>query len=104
MAIKSEIEAYEFYAGVAERVQDSNLKSIFDGLANEEKGHKDFLESVLSGTKPLSIDETKDYKVSAMVDKPKLSVDMKPVDAVALAMKNEEEAMNTYTELAQIFC
>jgi rubrerythrin len=102
MAIASEIEAYEFYTGVAEKVQDTNLKSIFDGLANEEEGHREFLEGVLTGTKPLSIDETKDYKVSAVVDKPKLSVYMKPVDAVALAMKNEEEAMNTYTELAHI--
>lgn len=102
MAITSEIEAYEFYAGVAEKVQKSNLKSIFEGLANEEKGHQDLLEGVLSGAGPLSIDESKDYKVSATIDKPKLSVNMKPVDAIALAMKNEEEAMNMYTELAHI--
>jgi rubrerythrin len=102
MAIASEIEAYEFYTVVAEKTKDSSLKSIFDGLANEERGHREFLESVLSDTKPLSIDETKDYKVSATVDKPKLSVNMRPVDAIALAMKNEEEAMNTYTELAYI--
>lgn len=101
-AVASEIEAYEFYAGVAEKAQDSNARGIFGELANEEKSHRDFLEGVLLGTKPLSIDETKDYKVSATVDKPKLSVDMKPADAIALAMKNEEEAMNMYAELARM--
>jgi rubrerythrin len=101
-AIGAEIEAYEFYAGVAEKTQDSNVKSIFEELANEEKSHRDFLEGVLSDRKPMSIDETKDYKISAMVDKPKLSVTMKPVDAIALAMKNEEEAMIMYTALADV--
>jgi rubrerythrin len=101
-AIGSEIEAYEFYAGVVEKVQDSNVKSIFEELANDEKDHRDFLEGVLSDTKPISIDEAKDYKVSATVDKPTLSVSMKPADAIALAMKNEEEAMIMYMELADI--
>lgn len=101
-AIVDEIEASQLYAGVAEKVQDSNVKYFFNNLANEEKDYRDFLESVLSGIKPLSIDETKDYKISATVNKPKLSMSMKPADAIALAMKNEEEAMNMYTELASL--
>ncbi|HAR96897.1 MAG TPA: ferritin [Deltaproteobacteria bacterium] len=101
-AIESEIEAYDFYSGVANKVQDSSLKSIFVGLASDERGHRDFLEGVLTSVKPISIDETKDYKVSATVEKPQLSVTMKPSDAIALAMKNEEEAMNTYAELARV--
>lgn len=101
-AIGNEIEAYQFYAGVAEKVQDSNLRLIFTDLAEEEKKHREFLEGVLADTKPMSIDDTKDYKVSATVDKPKLSIGMKPADAIALAMKNEEEAMNMYAGLAVI--
>ncbi len=101
-AIGGEIEAYEFYAGVANKMQDSNVKVIFDELATEEKSHRDFLEGVLANAKPLAVDESKDYKVSATVDKPKLSVSMKPSDAIGLAMKNEEEAMNMYTKLAGI--
>jgi rubrerythrin len=101
-AIGNEIEAYQFYAGVAEKVQDANLRLIFTDLSEEERKHQQFLEGVLSVAKPLNIDETKDYKVSATVDKPKLSISMKPADAIGLAMKNEEEAMNMYTELAGI--
>ena len=41
-----------------------------------------------------------DYHVAENVDRPKLSTAMKPADAFALAMKNEEDAMNHYTNLA----
>lgn len=101
MAVENEIEAYEFYTAVGEKVKDANLKSIFKDLAEEEKKHRNFLQGMLSQTKPLSFDEAKDYKISETVDKPKLSVSMKPADAITLAMKNEEEAMNMYAELAK---
>jgi rubrerythrin len=101
MAVENEIEAYEFYAAVGEKVKDANLKSIFKDLADEEKGHRNFLQGLLSQAKPMSFNEAQDYKVSETVDKPKLSMSMKPADAIALAMKNEEEAMNMYTELAK---
>ena len=41
VAVGNEIEAYEFYAGVSEKVESSSLKAIFKELANEEKKHKD---------------------------------------------------------------
>jgi len=41
------------------------------------------------------------YKVSETVERPKLSMDMKPVDAIALAMKKEEDAMNLYLGCSQ---
>jgi rubrerythrin len=100
-AIENEIEAYEFYTAVCEKVKDANLKSIFKDLADEEKGHRNFLQGLLSQAKPVSFNEAKDYKISETVGKPKLSMSMKPADAIALAMKNEEEAMNMYGELAK---
>jgi len=99
-AVANEIEAYEFYQGVSEKVEDGSMKAIFKELANEEKKHKNSLEGFLSNLKPMRFDAKKDYKISETVEKPRLSVDMKPSDAIALAMKNEEEAMNMYTELA----
>jgi rubrerythrin len=100
MAVENEIEAYDFYTAVGEKVKDANLKSIFKDLADEEKKHRNFLQGLLSQAKPMRFDESKDYKISESIDKPKLSIGMKPADAIALAMKNEEEAMNMYTELA----
>jgi rubrerythrin len=101
MAVEDEIEAYDFYTAVGEKVEDSNLKAIFKALADEEKKHRNLLEGLLSQAKSPAFDETKDYKISETVDRPKLSMGMKPADAIALAMKNEEEAMNMYSDLAK---
>jgi rubrerythrin len=102
MAVENEIEAYDFYAAAGEKVKDTNLKSIFKDLADEEKKHRDFLQGLLTQAKPMKFDEGKDYKISETVDKPKLCVSMSPADAIGLAMKNEEEAMQMYSELAKV--
>jgi rubrerythrin len=101
-AVEKEIEAYDFYQSVYNKTSDSNLKAIFKDLADEEKKHRNLLENLLSRPRPFHFNETKDYKVSETVDKPKLTLSMKPVDAIALAMKNEEEAMHMYSELAGV--
>jgi rubrerythrin len=100
IAVENEIEAFEFYKSISEKTADSNLKATFKELADEEKKHRNYLEGLLSQAKPLHFDEAKDYKVSETVEKPKLTLAMKPADAIALAMKNEEEAMLMYAELA----
>ena len=100
-AIKAEVEAFEFYSAAAAKVEGASLKAIFNELAAEERQHKAFLEKLLTQVKPASLDAKQDYKVSESVEKPQLSVRMKPVDAIALAMKNEDEAMRMYTELAK---
>ena len=102
-AIIKEEEAYLFYRDVAKKTKDTNISSLFDGFAKDELSHKVLLKSYLSGTvKPLVFDTSADYKVAEAVDTPRLSIDMKPADAIALAMKNEEEAMNMYTEFASL--
>jgi rubrerythrin len=101
MAVENEIEAYDFYTAVGDKLKDASLKSIFKDLAEEEKKHRNFLQGLLSQAKPMRFDEVQDYKIAETVDKPKLSIAMKPADAIALAMKNEEEAMNMYAELAK---
>ncbi|MBF0406862.1 MAG: ferritin family protein [Candidatus Riflebacteria bacterium] len=101
LAIKNEIEAAEFYQGVAEKTKDSNVKSIFSELAGEERKHRTQLENFLkSGEKILKINPVEDYKFSETLESPKLSLQMKPADAIALAMKKEEEAMNMYKKFA----
>lgn len=101
LAILNEVEAHAFYLGVANKSQDNAIKSIFQEMAEQELGHRDFLQSYLDGsTKTFKFKTAPDYKVSETVDKPKLSITMKPVDAIALAMKNEEEAMHMYQQFA----
>lgn len=99
-AISREIESFDFYHGVSEKVSDPFLKELFKELANEEKSHKGFLETMLANPVAFRVIESKDYKVSDSVEMPRLSLDMKPSDAIALAMKKEEEAMKMYAGLA----
>jgi rubrerythrin len=75
---------------------------IFDDLAKEEKNHRDILTAFLRNPdKPLKFKPAPDdYKVAESVELPPLSLEMKPVDAIALAMKKEEEAMKTYLAFA----
>lgn len=102
MAIAAEIEAFDFYQEVAETAADKSLKMLFKEFAEEEKGHRTTLESLK--TKQLqkfSFSGGVDYKISESVPLPKLSMKMKPADAIALAMKKEEEAMKMYEGLAK---
>jgi rubrerythrin len=100
-AIEREKESYNFYKSSAERVDDKSLKSIFEELAAEEVSHKDFLEDFLkSGATEINIRDFDDYNVSATVEKPTFTEEMSFTDAVALAMKKEEEAMELYQKLA----
>jgi len=90
-----------FYEDAAKKCENEYLRNMFLDFAAEEKRHKVMLEDILSsGAMGFTVDGTKDYHVSSTVDKPMLSTVMKPADAIALAMKNEEEAMNLYLDLS----
>jgi len=103
IAIKREVESYEFYRDVAARVQDAAVKKIFEDLAAQEMGHRDLLERYrFDTTLAIKFQAPKDLKIAETVDAPKLSVDMKPVDAIALAMKKEQQALEFYRQLAAL--
>jgi rubrerythrin len=102
-AIAGEVEARKFYEDAASTLEDPYLKKLFASLAEEEKKHRDILTNIYaSNTIDRYFSETRDYKVAETVDEPALSMDMKPADAFALAMKKEEAAMKQYTEMANL--
>lgn len=102
-AIANEVEARKFYAEASATLKDPFLKKMFAGLAEEEKKHRDILTKIYaSNTIDRYFSETRDYKVAETMDEPVLSMDMKPADAFALAMKKEEAAMKQYTEMANM--
>jgi len=101
MAIASEIEAYQFYSEVVTCVSDPSLKQIFQEFAAEEKGHQATLENLKTmEIQNFTFTVTSDYKISEATELPRLSLKMKPAEAVALAMKKEEESMKLYRGLA----
>lgn len=100
-AIACEVEAYEFYGNVSAKVSDAGLKKLFQELAEEERGHQVALTSIKEKEiQNFTFASGADYHVAESVELPKLSLDMKPADAVALAMKKEEESMNMYSALS----
>lgn len=102
-AIKSEIEAAQFYAQVAKKTTNAFLKELFLTFSEEEKRHRDILRGFRNDpSAAISFEKVPDFHIAETVDQPPLSMDMSPVDAIALAMKKEEAAMRHYTKLAEV--
>ena len=103
MAISNEVEAKRFYEDAAKTLKEPHLKNLFASLAEEEMKHRDILTEIYtSDAMDRYFSETRDYKVAETMEAPQLSMDMKPADAFAMAMKKEEAAMKQYTEMAAI--
>ncbi len=105
VGVLKEEEAHDFYVAAARKVKDQTLRELFEQLANDELGHRDFLKKLLEeDLPPMTIKaQPYDYRLAEEVieAKPDLSTDMPFAQAVALAIKREEEAMQTYAELAE---
>lgn len=103
-AIERELEAHRFYQQVAQKVKDGYLKEMFSSFAVEELKHRDILQGFANkANMAIHFARVPDFHVSETVDAPDmaLSIEMKPADALALAMKKEEAAMRHYTQLAE---
>lgn len=103
-SIQKEQASYDFYTDAAAKVKTQNLKELFTELAEEEFGHRTFLEKVLKEetfSSPIKAQKT-DFRLAeeAIEEKPDLSTDMPFDAAIALAIKREEEAMALYQGLA----
>ncbi|PKN18583.1 MAG: ferritin [Deltaproteobacteria bacterium HGW-Deltaproteobacteria-6] len=101
LAIEREVEAYTFYHAVADKAQDKAIKSIFNSLAEEEQMHKITLKEFLNeAPDTMHFSESADYKIVDALPTPPLTADLKPVEGLVIAIKNELEAMQMYTQLA----
>jgi rubrerythrin len=101
-AIEAEIEAAQFYQDVSQKTNNRYLKDLFLTFSEEEKKHRRILETFRNDTTmEINFAKAPDFHVSETVAEPSLSIEMKPADAIALAMKKEEAAMKQYTRLAE---
>ncbi len=101
-AIASEIEAKDFYLAISARIRDEYLKELFLGFSREEANHEKILKALFEkgSIKPATFDGTRDFEISETIALPEVSEDMDIKDAIGLAMKNEEIAMQKYQVLA----
>ena len=101
LAIEREKEAEVFYTEVAKRLTARFMKELFTDLAAEEAGHRKTLTNLKKRDALHQVfKETPDYGISETVEKPEVSDEMAPAQALTLAMKKEEEAMKYYGTLA----
>lgn len=102
LAISKEEAANTFYVNLARRVKNSAVQETFNDLAKEELRHKDLLLTLKA--EPLihtKFKQLPDYHVAESEAPPEVSPDMPLRDAVALAMKNEQQAAALYRSMAQ---
>lgn len=100
-SIAEEIAARDFYKEAASRVEDRNIKDIFETLSREEEQHRVTLETFrFDPTAKVQFEKVDDYKVAEGERTPELSFDMSPREAFQLAMKKEQRAMEIYESFA----
>ena len=101
-AIDQERQAFTFYKAAAEKVTNPGVKKIFLELAEDENGHANLLELYKNNKELSEIFKFQniDYKIAETQDLPPLSITMKPSEAIAIAMKREQEASELYRALA----
>ncbi|NLZ16509.1 MAG: ferritin family protein [Desulfobulbaceae bacterium] len=101
-AIRSEVEAKEYYLHVAGKTNNEMVKKLFLEFAAEEIQHEQLLANILANNEAsLNFKKTQDYKLSETIPDPDMSGKVTMADIIAVAMKREERAMNMYLNLAK---
>jgi rubrerythrin len=105
IAIQREIEAYDFYRGLCEKVSDKTAQDALDSLAKEEKKHREFLESYQAGklgADAMRLSQVVDYKIAEHLEKPDPQKNMESKDVYLVAAHRELNSYNFYTDLAAL--
>lgn len=101
-AIASEVEAYDYYTSLSRQLKDQETVKICQCLAEEEWQHRAALQALLDRGLQALFESPGDLKLTDCKPDPKLSAEMKPAEALLLAIKKEAEAIKDYSILAQL--
>jgi rubrerythrin len=102
-AIEREQESYEFYTNLAQVVEKSEMRQVFERFAKEEQGHKEKLLGIKRGKVMLpAAKKIVDLKIADYVVDIEINSDMDYQQALIVAMKKEKAAFRLYTNLASI--
>ena len=100
-AIAGEEEACAFYLDLAARVETPGMKSVFEGFANEEKGHKEKLLRVKEGKVMMKTErKVMDLKIGDYLVDVEATPGMDYQQALIIAMKKEKAAYKLYMDLS----
>ena len=107
-AIQGEVESYELYTNAASMVRAAHIQDTLRELAQEEVGHKAYLERMLAnpaslrrGVKRLKTEPIQDYKIGDhLVVKP-LGPNSTFQDVCIFASRKEQQSYELYSGLAE---
>jgi rubrerythrin len=105
IAIKREIEAFDFYRGLFDKVEDQSARYSLEQLAAEEKKHREFLEAYKAGQlgdQALRLTEVIDYKIAEHLEKPDIEKSLESKDVYLVAAFREQNSYNFYVGLATV--
>ena len=101
-AIRNEEEARDFYTGMAGKMKNQPMRTIFEGFAREEEGHREKLVEIKkSGGFAPSRQKVMDLKIGDYLVEPSEDRDVNYQDALIMAMKREKAAFKLYMDLAE---
>jgi len=106
MAIDKEQEAYDFYMGLYNIVEDKDAKDNLKFIAQEEAKHKDFLTNCqkgLSCATELKMDAAVDYQIVEHYNKPDIKKNINSSEVYLVAANRELNAYNFYKSLADSY-
>lgn len=97
-AIDMEVEAYEFYLALANRVESQQIRKIFEELAEEELEHKARLELEIMkiGKTMVPKEEPARPEEYYILSDRRTPLDMDYKDMLMLGMEKEDSSFRTY--------
>jgi len=100
-AIRNEEEAESFYDDLAAKMDNPAMRTVFEGFAREEAGHKAKLMKIkVAGSFEPSSKKVLDLKIGDYLVAVSPQGDLSYQDALILAMKKEKAAFKLYMNLA----
>jgi len=101
-AIENEEAAYHFYIDLASRTERPAMREVFEGFAQEERGHKARLLSMKQGKTPvIASHRLTDLHLSDSMTDAEITPNLSYEEALVVAMKKEKAAFRLYMDLAE---
>ncbi|MBW2672299.1 MAG: ferritin family protein [Deltaproteobacteria bacterium] len=105
VAIEREMEAYDFYMGLADKIEDPGIKDTLAFLAGEEQKHKEFLTGYRDGryeSDSLRLVDVVDYKIAEYLEEPDIKKEMYSSEVYHVAAHRELQSYHFYRALADL--
>jgi len=102
-AIANEGAAETFYRSAARAVASDETRAELDGLADDERRHRQLLLDFATGRRAIPTDKVPDGAILDAFGTPDLTSDLTPSDAFLLAARKERLAVDLYESWARLY-